>query len=79
MTRHPQTREMWDLKGAEHKSEGRDAETQDTSDEGQIAPGSAASSPLRHQCGHQETVVGEMVFVLPSFLNLVILSSRGNS
>lgn len=76
MTRHPQRREMWDVKGsgAEHKSEERDAETQNTSDEGQT--GSAASSPLMRQGCHQETVVDEMVFGLPSFLNLVIMSSK---
>lgn len=44
MTPHPQTREMWDVKGsgAEHKSEERDAETQNTSDEGQTTTGTAS-------------------------------------
>lgn len=79
MTRHPQTGEVWDVKGsgAEHRSEERDAETQNTSDGGQTT---TASSPLMRQCCHQETVVDEMVFVRPSFLNLVILAlARGNS
>lgn len=46
-----------------HKSEERDAETQNTGDGGQTT---TASSPLMRQCCHHETVVDEMESVLPS-------------
>lgn len=67
-------RATWDVKGsgAEHKSEKRDAETQNICDEGQTATGSAASSLVMRQCCHHERVVDEMAFVLPRFLNLAL-------